>query len=49
VRCTVSLETVELLNANDSATDGLMGMLTKLLPGVDMNALVQKQVAPPKA
>ena len=36
-----------LVSGNGSAGDGLMGMLTKLLPGVDVNALVQK-VAPPK-
>jgi len=33
--------------AGGNAGDGLMGMLTKLLPGMDVNALVQK-VAPPK-
>lgn len=29
-----------------SAGDGLMGMLTKLLPGVDIPALVKKSEAP---
>jgi len=37
-----------LVTGGGSAGDGLMGMLTKLLPGVDLKALVKKSGAPPK-
>lgn len=38
-----------LVSGGGNAGDGLMGQLTRLLPGVDLNALVNKQAALPKA
>jgi hypothetical protein len=35
-----------LMTGGRSAGDGLMGMLTKLLPGVDIGALVMKGAQP---
>ena len=35
-----------LVTGGGIAGDGLMGMLTKLLPGVDLNALVRKSAQP---
>jgi hypothetical protein len=32
-----------LITGGGTAGDGLMGQLTRLLPGVDLNALVKKQ------
>jgi hypothetical protein len=37
-----------LVTGGGSAGDGLMGMLTKLLPGVDLNALVKKSAVAPE-
>ncbi|UPU34142.1 hypothetical protein M1B72_11825 [Geomonas paludis] len=38
-----------LVTGGGSAGDGLMGQLSRLLPGVDFTALVNKQAALPKA
>jgi regulator of protease activity HflC (stomatin/prohibitin superfamily) len=38
-----------LVSGGGNAGDGLMGMLTKLLPGVDLNALIHKPGVPPKS
>jgi len=35
-----------LVTGGGNAADGLMGMLTKLLPGVDIPALLKKQAPP---